>query len=327
MRPASLALASWLLLAGAPGAPGDELSDRVADVASTTARWDYNLSVFEQGIDRIFPHFLPVQREELRARIGWARARAREQKEGFETLLRAREVLAAAAMRGVESRRRALEEVDGGLRALESRLAVPVRMALGAYPDRFHRRVLAASGPNTPPARFTALEAAFLEAASHLVHRVSAAARVRREAFYEALQALQLSKVAVEPRRWDRLDRTYHALAALSVEGSAPGAARVVHPAFPAEEPLGFEVPTSATSYAEPFEDAPPPPGRARLGPVEERALSRQAARLKEVDDVAEAFPPALQQADPAAREEAWEAYGELRARWEAPVSRSGGSP
>lgn len=304
--------------------PGAAIKPHLAEAAA----FDYDLAVFEDRGADIFRQLARGERAEVMDRVAYARGQVAAERGALEALQSAFERLEPAAR---EPGRPPTPPEPGALArvadALEDFLALldpALVRAVGAYPVPLPRRLLErrSGTPGDEPDRDVAR--AVGELAERSVRLAGGTLARRRVRFRDALRALQYREGAADFVPQHRLDRAFYALqAGLAVK--LDGGLGV--PQLPPGDPAAPLV-----------TDPPMRLGPAAAGPglvlpaVWERVLSAslapatdptragaEAQRQLDLAALQARFETRVARGESGARDEAWEAYRQLRDRYDRP--------
>lgn len=327
--PRSLALPLLLGLGAQLEAVPPTLGSLDADRRGAFENWDYNISVFAERVDSLFRFSPAGLREELRARLDYAREQGRAEYAALGEMTETLRELASLAPRVPDPKRpdprvprteALVEALTGYLRLFDESL----HRALGTFPTSHPQRLLARWRRGEEPRLLVAVERSVRERVPGLVSQLASLQELRRKRLYDAVHALQLTGAPLDLDRQSQVDRAFASLQAGYRRKLEPGLGDPEYRDFPVGDPFTVELSPRGSDHARGLGEVPFPegrePGRVSSPLVHrvqsEEALRRGAHRARELHELAARFPEALAGRAPERLPALWEGYRDLRERW-----------
>ena len=292
-----------------------------------------NLKTFEGNTNRIFSRLSQGQRDEIAKRVDYVLQRAE---------------LSKTALKAYRDARRDYVDTNPGALTGKKRYNAMVK-AIDAFED--YRALFDSSVGrcfiDTPEPRYIRikrqldkvpwyrygvrgalrkeLEQAFNEYSEKFISSTLKAFQPRRDAFFHSLKNLQYSSSGFDLGLQYRFDRAFYGYQALFSEKSEPGYGVPTCPEFPVDSPLAELLVYRPTIYGKQYSRAMEakevdkllPDSYSDIKELPPEALSREARRIKELQDLVSTYERAAQRGDKTALDESWRAYHQLREKWD----------
>jgi hypothetical protein len=306
-----------------------KLNKGITGVESTLA----NLSSFDGDADRIFSKFSQSQRDEIAERVSYVVSQGKMHKEALKNFQQQRDILVNTGT-GALSGGRHFRQLDKTIEAFEDYRALfspSVGKAFVETPEPRYLRIQRQL-KETPWYSYgeigrlrRELESAFMEYSEDFVEKTLKTNRSRWDGFFHSLKNLQYSTSGFDLGLQYRLDRSFYSVQAMCAEKQSPEYGVPEIDEFPVEAPLASVMVFKPTSYGRRYSnsfdaekaDKLLPSSFSEMKQLPPEALSRAARRIKELQELVSKYERAAQRGDNTALDESWNAYKQLRERWD----------
>ena len=292
-----------------------------------------NLASFDGDSNRIFSKFSQSQRDEISERVTYVVAQTRMNKEALENFREHRNILLETST-GAISGGRHFRQLDKTIEAFENYRALFAPSVDRVFVESPEPRYLRIQRQlkETPWYRYgevatlrRELEEAFMEYSEDFVGKTLTANRSRWDGFFHSLKNLQYSTSGFDLGLQYRLDRSFYSLQAMCAEKHSPEYGVPEIDEFPVDAPLSNVMVFKPTSYGKKYSNAFDsekvdqllPSSFSEMKQLPPEALSRAARRIKELQELVSTYEQAAQRGDNTALDESWNAYRQLRERWD----------
>jgi len=332
MRCAPMVLATFVLLVST--APARASIDRDLDKGMAALNSHIaNLGTFDGNTDRIFARLSQGQRDEISQRVEYVLQRAKMTKTALDAFQTARRDFVETGPGALTGGRRA-DALLAAIDAFEDYRALFDSAVGRCFVDAPEPRYLRIKREleQVPWYRYAeraslrrSLETAFVEYSEAFVSKTLDAFQPRRDAFFHSLKNLQYSSSGFDLGLQYRFDRAFYAYQAMFADKAEPGYGVPAVPEFPVDAPLAPLLVYRPTHYGSQYSRTLPAQEVDKLLPdsyldikeLPPDALSREARRIKELQDLVSTYERAAQRGDKTALDESWKAYEQLRERWD----------